>query len=196
MNSIVGKWLIDPTNSKVTFSVRHLLSKVTGSFGEFSGEADVLDNISNSTVSGVVDVRTITTDDEDRDAHIRSPEFFDVENYPTITFKTNSWNKSEVSNEIVLEGELTIKDVTQPVTFTGEFGHIEVGDFGSDRAELKLTTKIDRKDWNLKWDGAAEAGGIVLGDDVSIVIDAKAIRTDPEPDEEDVPDEPETPVFV
>jgi polyisoprenoid-binding protein YceI len=196
MNSIVGKWAIDPSNSDVTFSVRYLLTKVKGSFGQVEGEANVLDDISASTVYGVVDVTTISTDDEDRDAHIRSPEFFDVGNYPTITFRTNRWDKSEASDEIVLEGELTIKDVTRPVTFTGEFGGVHVDEHGNDRAELKLTTEIDRSEWGLKWDGAAEAGGVVLGDNVTIVVEAQAVRTDREPDDEAVIAEPDEPVFV
>jgi polyisoprenoid-binding protein YceI len=197
MNAIVGKWVIDPSNSNVTFSVRHLVSKVTGSFGEFKGEADVLEDISNSTVYGVADVTTITTDDEDRDARLRSPEFFDVGNHPTITFKTNRWNESEASDEITLEGELTIRDVTQPVTFVGEFGSVQVDEVtGQTRADLKLTAEINRTDWGLSWNSSLDKGGLVLGEEVTIVVDAQAVRTDPEPDEVVVPDEPETPVFV
>lgn len=192
-NNLVGTWVIDPSNSSVTFSVRYLLSKVEGSFGEFKGEANVHEDISNSTVAGTVDVTTITTNDEERDAQVRSPEFFDVGNYPTITFKTNRWNTSEAGDEIVLEGELTIKDSTRPVTFTGDFGNVEVDDVGGSTASLKLTTKIDRSEWGLKWDSAADAGGVVLGDDVTIVIDAKAVLTDPEPDYELVPKDPDAP---
>jgi polyisoprenoid-binding protein YceI len=199
MNNLVGKWVIDPSNSNVTFSVRYLISKVKGSFGDFKGEADIHEDISDSTVYGIVDVSTITTHDEERDAQVRSPEFFDVGNYPTITFKTNRWNKSEASDEIVLEGELTIKEATRPVTFTGKFHEVELDADGNSRAALTLTTTIDRTEWGLKWDSVAEAQGLVLGNDVTIDIDAQAVLTDPEPDDELVPTEPgdpEAPVFV
>lgn len=197
MNNLAGKWVMDPSNSNVTFSVRHLVSKVQGSFGEFRGEADVLEDISDSTVYGEVDVTTITTDNEERDAHLRSPEFFDVGRYPTITFKTNRWNESEASEEITLEGELTIREVTLPVTFVGSFGSMYVDEAtGEARADLKLTTEINRTDWGLSWDSTLDKGGLVLGEEVTIVVEAQAVRTDPDPDREDVPSEPEDSIFV
>lgn len=197
MNNLAGKWVMDPSKSNVTFSVRHLVSKVQGSFGEFRGEADVLEDISDSTVYGEVDVTTITTDNEERDAHLRSPEFFDVGRYPTITFKTNRWNESEASEEITLEGELTIREVTLPVTFVGKFGSMYVDETtGEARADLKLTTEINRTDWGLSWDSTLDKGGLVLGEEVTIVVEAQAVRTDPNPEETDVPTEPEDSIFV
>lgn len=191
-NNIVGKWVMDPTKSNVTFSVRHLVSKVHGSFGEFKGSADVLENISDSTVIGVVDVTTITTDNEDRDAHLRSPEFFDVDRYPTITFKTHRWNVSEASEEITLEGELTIREVVRPVTFVGKFGSVQVDEVtGRTRADLKLSAEINRTDWGLSWSSSLDKGGLVLGEEVTIVVDAQAVLTDPEPEVRDSPTEPE-----
>lgn len=197
MNTIVGKWVMDPTKSNVTFSVRHLVSKVKGSFGEFKGEANVLDNIADSTVYGAVDVTTITTENEERDAHLRSPEFFDVGTYPTITFKTHRWNASEVSEEVTLEGELTIRDVTRPVTFVGEFGSVQVNEVtGQTRADLKLTAEIDRTDWNLTWNNSLDKGGVVLGEEVTIVVEAQAVRTDPEPEAKEVATESEDDIFI
>lgn len=196
INTLTGTWVMDPAHSNVTFSVRHLVSKVEGWFGEFKGEADIHEDISNSTVYGSVDVTTINTNDEERDAHLRSPEFFDVENHPTMTFRTNSWNKSEASDEITLEGELTIRDVTRPVVFTGEFDAIRLDDNGDSRADLRLVAKIDRTDWGLSWNSTLDKGGLVLGEEVTIVVDAQAVRTDSTPDREDVPSEPEAPIFV
>lgn len=203
-NILTGKWVMDPANSKVTFSVRHLVSKVDGTFGEFKGEADVHDDISDSTVYGSVDVTTITTDNEERDAHLRSPEFFDVENHPTITFRTNRWHTSEASDEITLEGELTIRDVTRPVVFKGDFGTIRPDENGDSRADLKLVSKIDRTEWGLTWDSNLDKGGLVLGEEVKIVVDAQAVRTASKPDHEAVASEPdhadpreeEPPVFL
>jgi polyisoprenoid-binding protein YceI len=196
INTLTGTWVMDPANSNVTFSVRHLVSKVEGSFGEFKGEADIHEDISDSTVYGSVDVTTINTNDEERDAHLRSPEFFDIENHPTMTFRTNRWHKSEASDEITLEGELTIRDVTRPVVFTGEFDTIRLDDNGDSRADLRLVAKIDRTDWGLSWNSTLDKGGLVLGEEVTIVIDAQAVRTDSAPDREEVPSEPEAPVFV
>lgn len=180
-NNITGKWVMDPSKSKVTFSVSHLLvSKVEGSFGEFRGEANVQEDVTKSTVVGTVDVTTITTDNKERDAHIRSSELFDVENYPTITFKTDRWDRTEASDEILISGELTIKDVTRPVVFTGKFDALP-GEEGQSvsTADLHLSTKIDRKDWNLQWDSALDKGGIVAGDEISIYIESRAVRLAP-----------------
>lgn len=197
MNTLVGKWVMDPSNSNVIFSVRHLVSKVKGSFGEFRGEANVLDDISDSTVHGVVDVTTITTDNEERDAHLRSPEFFDVGTYPTITFKTHRWNTSEASEEVTLEGELTIRDVTRPVTFVGEFGSVQVDEVtGQTRADLKLVAEINRTDWGLSWNSSLDKGGLVLGEEVTIVVEAQAVRTDPDPEESEVLTDPDDSIFV
>lgn len=195
-NNLTGTWVMDPANSDVTFSVRHLVSKVEGRFGEFKGEADVHEDISNSTVYGSVDVTTISTNDEERDAHLRSPEFFDTETYPTMTFRTNSWHKSEVSDEITLEGELTIRDVTRPVVFKGEFGAIRVDEDGASRADLKLVSKIDRTDWGLSWNNTLDKGGLVLGEEVTIVVDAQAVRTDSKPDREEVAAEADDVIFI
>lgn len=196
-NHLTGTWVMDPANSNVTFSVRHLVSKVEGTFGEFKGEADVHEDISNSTVYGSVDVTTINTDDEERDAHLRSPEFFDTERYPKMTFRTNSWHKSEeVADEIILEGELTIRDVTRPVVFKGGFGAIRAEGNGSSRADLKLEAKIDRTEWGLSWNSSLDKGGLVLGEEVTIVVDAQAVRTDSSPDREEVASEPDEVIFI
>lgn len=193
-NNIAGEWVMNPEHSDITFSVRYLTKRVEGSFGEFSGEAHVKDDVAQSTVTGKVDVATLTTGDMERDTRIRSSEFFDVENYPTVTFRTHSWNKSEASEQLVLEGELTIKDVTHPVTFTGEFNAVELDSDGVETADLELTTKIDRTNWGLKWDSPADTGGIVLGEEVTIVVKSKAHRVEPE--SEFVPLSPEPSVII
>ena len=176
MNSITGKWVIDPSHTNVTFSVRHLMiSKVKGSFGAFSGEANIRENITESAVVGIVDVSTINTSDEARDGHLRSADFFDVENFPTMTFKTNKWDMQEGASDFVLTGELTIKDVTHPVSFVGEFGGIQADGYGNTKAGLELTTKINRTDFGLTWNSTLETGGLLVGEEVTIVIDAQAV---------------------
>jgi polyisoprenoid-binding protein YceI len=181
MNSIVGKWVIDPSHSAVTFSVRHLMiSKVKGSFGAFKGEADLRENLADSTIAGIVDVTTINTKDEARDGHLRSADFFDVENYPTMSFITTKWEGLEDSHDFTLTGELTIKDVTRPVTFKGEFGGVQPDGYGNTKAGLELTTKINRTDFGLTWNSALETGGVLVGEEVTIVIDAQAVLVEDE----------------
>lgn len=193
MNAIVGTWVMDPAQSEVRFSVRYLAKTVEGWFGQFSGEAHVEEDITKSTVSGTVDVTTINTGDEERDKRIRSSEFFNVEKFPTITFQTHSWNTSEADDEITLEGELTIAGVTHPATFKGTFGDVEVRPEEVDTASLKLVTKISRDDFGLKWDSAADTGGLVLGDEVTVTVTAKAHRKEAEPAV--LPVGPESPTF-
>lgn len=179
MNTIVGKWVIDPAHSAVTFSVRHLMiSRVKGSFGSFTGEADIREGHAGSTIAGTVDVTTINTEDEGRDGHLRSADFFDTENYPTMSFVTTNWEGLE-DKDFTLTGELTIKDVTKPVTFKGEFGGVQPDGYGNTKAGLELTTKINRTDFGLTWNSALETGGVLVGEEVTIVIDAQAVLVVP-----------------
>lgn len=181
MKTLVGKWVMDPTHSTVSFSVRHLMiSKVKGSFGVFKGEADISENTSDSTITGIVDVTTINTEDEARDGHLRSADFFDVENHPTMSFITTKFESINENKEFTLTGELTIKDVTRPVTFKGEFGGVAADGYGNTKAGLELTTKINRTDWGLTWNSALETGGVLVGEEVTIVIDAQGVLQETE----------------
>lgn len=180
MNNLVGKWVIDPSHSTVTFSVRHLMiSKVKGSFGVFHGEANIRENRADSTISGTVDVSTVSTEDEGRDGHLRSADFFDVENHPTMLFTTTTWEQEEDSDDFDITGELTIKDVTRPVTFKGEFGGVQLDGYGNTKAGLELVTKVNRIDWGLDWNSPLTAGGVLVGEEVTITIDAQASLQEP-----------------
>lgn len=176
MQTLVGKWVMDPTHSTVTFSVRHLMiSKVKGSFGAFKGEADIRENPADSTIAGIVDVTTINTDDPARDGHLRSADFFDVENYPTMSFITTKFESIDENKTFTLTGELTIKDITRPVTFKGEFGGVAADGYGNTKAGVELTAKINRTDWGLTWNSALETGGVLVGEEITIVIDAQGV---------------------
>jgi polyisoprenoid-binding protein YceI len=161
-----------------------MISKVKGSFGSFKGQADVREDRANSTITGIVDVSSINTDDQTRDGHLRSSDFFDAENYPSMSFITTKWEQEEGSDDITLTGELTIKNVTLPVTFKGEFGGVQVDAYGFTRAGLELTTKINRTDFGLNWNSPLATGGVLVGEDVTIVIDAQGVLTQPESDED------------
>lgn len=170
---------MDPAHSTVSFSVRHLMiSKVKGSFGDFRGQADIRENPADSTITGIVDVTTINTDDAGRDAHLRSADFFDVENHPTMSFTTTKFESIDENKNFTLTGELTIKGITHPVTFKGEFGGVAADGYGNTKAGLELTAKINRTDWDLNWNSALETGGVLVGEEVTIVIDAQGVLQD------------------
>lgn len=183
--SNTNTWIIDPAHSSVTFSVKHLMiSKVRGSFGEFTGQAEVGEDLSGKRLVGTVNVTTIDTKDANRDAHLRSADFFDVENYPVMTLEAENWAIPSDNKEFTLEGNLTIKGVTHPVTFKGEFGGVVVDGYGKTKAAAELTATINRTDWGLSWNSALETGGVLVGEDVTIHIDAQAVLAEPEEEEE------------
>ncbi|HEX5632285.1 MAG TPA: YceI family protein [Gemmatimonadales bacterium] len=168
-------WKIDVTHSELIFRVRHLVSRVPGTFREWSGAivADPADWNAGS-VEIVIQAASIDTRHEKRDTHLRSADFFDVANHPTLTFRSTS---VQVSGEsVTLKGDLTIRGTTKPVTLTGEtLGTIGEG-AGKQRVGFHVTTKINRLDYGLTWNRAAEGGGLVLGDEVEIDVTVAAVR--------------------
>jgi len=163
-------YTIDPVHSDVSFKVRHLVSKTSGQFTEFDGTivAD-FDNLDASSVIFTIKSASIDTKNEDRDKHLRSGDFFDVETYPEITF-TSSKITGSGANSYAVEGTLTMhgvsKTVTLPVVFLGE-----VKDpWGNTKAGFEIETTIDRKDYGIIWNKALDAGGMILGDEVEISI--------------------------
>ena len=171
----VSKWVLDPSHSSVTFSVRHLMiSKVKGQFTRFTGEAEIREGGRGKLV-GIVDVSSITTNDIERDTHLLSEDFFNVEKYPTMVFEVDEWEAPKETEEVVLHGDLTIRDVTKPVTFKGELGGVVVDGYGNTKAAVELTATINRGDWGLNWNSPLETGGVLVGDEVTISIDAQAV---------------------
>lgn len=166
-------WAIDPTHSNVTFTIRHFFSKVSGSFNKFSG-AIVYDpaNPAASSVKAEIDASSIYTANERRDNHLRSADFFDVAKHPTLTFE--STKVTGEGGKLKIEGNLTMRGVTKPVTLEGEFlggGQTASGE----RAGFEATGKLDRKEFGILWNKVADQGGAVLGDDVQIRIAIEAI---------------------
>lgn len=170
-----GKWVIDPSHSSVDFTVRHLMiSKVKGSFGTFTGTATTDGDVTESTLEATIDVTSINTNDSGRDNHLRSAEFFDVENYPTMTFISTSVESTKHDDVFLIHGNLTIKGVTKSATFHAEIGGVTVDPYGQTKAAAEATTKINRSDFGLSWNAALETGGVLVSEEVSISLDIQA----------------------
>lgn len=165
-----GTWVLDPSHSEVTFSVRHMMiSKVRGAFGIKSATLIAPENPLETKVEANVDVASIDTNDEGRDAHLRSEDFFDVENHPNMEFVSTGARYDD--GEFLVDGDLTIRGVTKPVTFELEFGGFGQDPFGDYKAGASATTVINREDFGLTWNAALESGGILVGKDITINLD-------------------------
>lgn len=166
-----GTWTVDPAHSEVGFTARHMMvSKVRGTFSDFSAEVVIGETLEQSTVTAEVRMDSVDTRSEDRDGHLRSSDFFDIEHYPTMTFRSTA-----VTNDS-LTGELTIKGVTREVTFDLEFGGISSDPWGGVRAGVEATTTVNRKDFGLSWNVAVEGGGVLVGEKVQISLDVQLVQ--------------------
>ena len=171
------KWAIDPSHSKVAFKVKHLMiSNVLGNFKEFEGQVSTTENdFSSAVINFSLNTASIDTEIADRDAHLKSADFFDVENYPKITFSGNGL-KDLGDDMYELTGELTIKEVTKSVTLSVEFGGIGTDPWGNVKAGFSINGKINRKDFGLNWNAALEAGGVLVGEEVKISGDVELVK--------------------
>ena len=171
----VGTWNVDPSHSTVGFVARHLMiSKVRGTFTAFTGTIEIAEDRLDSTVSASVDMASVSTGDEGRDGHLRTGDFFDVEQYPTMTFVSTGIRPD--GGDFVLTGDLTIKGVTRSVVFDLEFEGVAVDPWGNTKAGFTASTEISRKDFGLEWNVALEAGGVLVGDKVKIQLDIQAVK--------------------
>jgi polyisoprenoid-binding protein YceI len=169
----VSKWAIDKAHTNVKFTVTHMVvSEVDGSFKVYDGSIEhTKPDFSDAKVNFTVDVNSVNTDNENRDKHLKSDDFFNAEKYPTMKFESTSM-KSLGGNKYQLNGNLTIRDITKPVTFDVTYG----GRLDSQRGAktgFKAKTTINRFDYNLKWDRATEAGSLVVGKDVDVTINTE-----------------------
>lgn len=168
------KWKIDNSHSKVGFSVVHLMvSETEGKFKIYEGnvESKTEADFSDAKIDFTIDVNSINTDDEKRDGHLKSPDFFDVANHPKMTFKAISMKPTKVKTTYELTGDLTIRGVTKKVTLTAVGATKAVKDpWGNTKYAFKLMGKINRKDFGLNWNAAIEAGGVVVSEEVKLDI--------------------------
>lgn len=170
-------WNVDPTHTTVKFTVSHLVvSEVDGRFKVFNGKVESTNaDFNNAKVSFDVDVNSINTDNEMRDGHLKGDDFFNAEKYPKMTFTSTSFRKVKGSS-YVLEGNLTIRDVTKKVTFAVTYGGTMKDPWGNIKAGFKATGKISRKAYNLKWNTLTESGGAVVGDEVAITVNLEVAK--------------------
>ncbi len=171
-----GTWEIDPSHSSVEFSVRHLMvAKVKGRFTSFRGTLEIADDPLDSRVETTVDLASVDTHDEKRDAHLRSPDFFDVEQYPEMTFGSRRVRAD--GGHYVVEGDLSLHGVTRPVTLDLELEGVGTDPWGNERAGFSASTVINRKDFGLDWNVALETGGVLVGEKVNVTLDIEAVRS-------------------
>jgi polyisoprenoid-binding protein YceI len=176
MTTQTTTWNIDPAHSVAEFKVRHMMiSNVKGYFSKVSGELSLDEsNVSNSSVQASIEAASILTRDDQRDAHLKSADFFHVEKHPLISFKSD---KIKQNGELSVEGDLTIRGVTRRVTFDVEGPTPPTKDpWGNTRIAISGSTKINRKDFGLTWNAALETGGILVGDEVTINLDVQFVK--------------------
>jgi len=166
--------VIDPSHSRVQFKVKHLMiSNVLGSFKEFEGKATMVENnFSSAVVNFSINTASIDTEAADRDTHLKSVDFFDVENFPKIEFEGKGMTQKDEEN-YELKGNLTIKGISKPVTLSVEFGGLMTDPWGNKKAGFSVTGEINRKDWGMVWNAALETGGVLVSDKVKILCDVE-----------------------
>ncbi|UFH52343.1 YceI family protein [Spirosoma sp. KNUC1025] len=170
-------WAIDPTHSEVQFKVKHLMvSTVTGLFSQYEGQLETHgDDFTDAKISFSADVASISTGNEQRDGHLKSADFFDVEKFPKLTFSSTSVTKTGDDTYNVV-GDLTMHGVTKPVTLKVEYGGQMQDFYGQTKAGFELTGTLKRKEFGLVWDGVTEAGGVVVSDDVKLVMNIQVTK--------------------
>ncbi|MBK8499237.1 MAG: YceI family protein [Flavobacteriales bacterium] len=171
------KWALDPAHSELVFKVKHLMiSNVKGEFQKFNASIEAVGiDFSDARVHASMDATSIFTNDENRDKHLRSADFFDTERHPHLEF--NGTGMQHVGGtDYRLTGDLTMKGVTKPVTLDVEFGGINTDPWGNEKAGFTLSGKINRKDWGLNWNAALETGGVLVSEEVRISAEVQFVK--------------------
>ncbi|MEK4129514.1 YceI family protein [Solibacillus sp. FSL W8-0474] len=168
----MAKWSVDQSHSTIGFEVKHMMvSKVKGHFNSYTAEveAEDLTDLTTASIQFGINVASISTNNEDRDNHLKSPDFFSTDEYPKILF--NSTNISKAGDDYKVTGDLTIKGITKTVTFDVEFGGKGVNPWGVEVYGFEAETKINREDFGLTWNAALETGGVLVGKDIKIKVE-------------------------
>jgi polyisoprenoid-binding protein YceI len=170
-----GVWNVDASHSTIGFVARHLMvSKVRGHFAKFDGTITVADDPLQSSVQATVDIGSITTNDDTRDGHLKSADFFDFEKNPTMTLVSTGIDKK--GSDYVLHTDLTINGITKAVDFDLEFDGVSKDPWGGTRAGFSADADVNRKDWGLEWNVALETGGVLVGEKVKVQLEIEAIK--------------------
>jgi polyisoprenoid-binding protein YceI len=166
-----GTWTVDPTHAEVGFVARHLMvAKVRGRFTEVSGTVEVGETLADTSVRALASAASISTNQADRDGHLRSGDFLDVEAYPELTFVSTSVTADSMT------GDLTIKGVSRSVTFDLEFDGVAGDPWGNTKAGFTATTSINRSDWGLTWNAALEGGGVLVSDKIALTLEIELLK--------------------
>jgi polyisoprenoid-binding protein YceI len=177
-NLVKTKWGLDPAHSEIAFKVKHLMiTNVKGVFKEF--EASIYttdDDFMTSEIDFWMNAASVDTGAPDRDTHLKSPDFFDVENHKQISFKGNTYEKVDNDGSYTLYGDLTIKGISKQIKLDVEFGGVMKDPWGNEKAGFSINGKINRKDWGLNWNAALEAGGVLVSDEVRISCEVQLVR--------------------
>lgn len=173
------KWTVDKDHSEIKFKVKHMkITNVTGSFNDFDVQVETEDeDFSNAEISFSAKASSIDTDNEKRDEHLKSEDFFDAENHPEIKFKASGYEKTG-DDSFKLKGDLTMKGKTNEVTLNGEFGGVGKDPWGNTKAGFSLEGKIDRTDFGLNWNQALESGGVLVSKEVKIMAEVQLAKKD------------------
>ncbi len=171
---VTGTWTIDTLHSEVGFSVRHMMvSKVRGKFTKFTGQLVTAENPLDSTVTAEIDLASIDTGSEQRDGHLRSPDFFDTDKHPLMTYRSTGLRAD--GDDFILEGELTLKGVTREVPLKLELNGFGPDSYGGTRAGFTAKGQINRADFGVTWNAAIEGGGVVVADKVELHLEIEAV---------------------
>jgi polyisoprenoid-binding protein YceI len=171
-----GTWAIDPAHSRVGFAVKHLgIANVRGTFDTFSGTLTVGDDLAVATISATIDAESVNTAEEQRDAHLRSPDFFDAETFPQITFAATGLTPVD-SETFAIAGDLTMHGVTRPVTLNAVVQGVETDPWGNERVGLEITGKLSRGEYGMKFNQALGSGNMLVSDLVKLSLDISAVR--------------------
>ncbi len=171
---VAGTWNVDQSHSEVGFVARHMMvSKVRGKFEKYTVTITTAANPLDSRVEAEIDLSSITTGNDQRDGHLRSSDFFDVDTHPKMTFRSTGVRAD--GEDYLIDGDLTIRDITKPVTLKVELGGFGPDPYGGTRAGFSATTEINRRDFGVNWNAAIEGGGVVVSDKITIHIEAEAV---------------------
>ena len=171
-----GTWATDPAHSALGFSVKHLgIATVRGKFGEFEGRLDIGEDLSSARISGSAKAASVDTAEPQRDAHLRSPDFFDADTYPELRFESSSVTARDEEN-FTIEGDLTMHGETHPITLKAELLGAETDPYGNERVALEITGQLSRGEWGMKFNQALGSGNLMVSDTVKLAIDVSAVK--------------------
>jgi polyisoprenoid-binding protein YceI len=177
---VAGRWSIDPAHSEITFTVRHLMTTVRGSFTEFEGEIRVAEDLPASSARAAISMASIDTRNAERDAHVRSADILDVGRHPSMTFVGTGVERATIGRRARrpryhLDGDLTIRDVTRPVRLLVEFHGVEGDPWGGTRAGFTATTTLSRRDFGIEFNVPLQGDKVMLGDTIAVQLEVQAV---------------------